>query len=44
MALLNVGCQSGNIIINACICNNKNGILVIEKIFVNSVKSKVMSF
>ena len=44
MALLNVEYQSGNIVLDACIYNNENGILVIEKIFVDSVKSEVMSF
>ena len=40
----NVGDQSGDIVLDTCISNDKCCVLIIERIFINILKSIVMSF
>jgi len=43
MTLLNVRYQDGYIVFDTCICNNKYGVLIIERIFIDIIKSIAMS-
>jgi len=43
MAFTNMRDQSGNIILDTCISNNKYCVLIVERIFIDIIKSIAMS-